>query len=549
VITPTSSRTACESDTASTESRSSSTSPSANGARAASRSRASRRIDRRTALAIAAGLLAIALAVVITTRGDAAPTDAAARLVPPDALLYAHLSTSEGRTQDARLVALAGRFSAVREGLPALGMALTPSAGGLSYARDIRPWLGDEVALALLDGGSAGPEPVVLAAVDDRAAARRALDKLGARPSGSHAGTPLLSLPPRATAAFAGDHLVIGPAEAVSGAIDRAGEDGPPSLADGRVFRRAAGGREGAASLEVFATTAGLRPLFDGASGLAGTAGRLLLSPQLEGVHAQVAAEERGLRMTARVLRAPGGPARAAFEPKLADRVPADAAGLVALPGVDAIKAIAERVGGAGLLNGLEEALPAAAGIELEDLLAPLGDEAVVSVRPGETSPVFTLAARTRDESSTRESLAHLQRPVSEQLDAGTFEGGELRGADTFTLRVTPELAPSYGVSKGAVVVSTAGSGLDQLRPARSPVTTWPVVEDQLPDWDDGKVEALVFLDPRQLLTLGERTGLRALTSPAARDDLGRIGKAGVVVKEDDDEPTDTTAELFLEIP
>ena len=33
------------------------------------------------------------------------------------------------------------------------------------------------------------------------------------------------------------------------------------------------------------------------------------------------------------------------------------------------------------------------------------------------------------------------------------------------------------------------------------------------------------------------------------RDDLSRMGKAGAVVKEDDDEPTDTTAELFLEIP
>ena len=43
------------------------------------------------------------------------PADGTARLVPPDALLYAHLSTSDGRTQDARLLALAGRFSAVRE--------------------------------------------------------------------------------------------------------------------------------------------------------------------------------------------------------------------------------------------------------------------------------------------------------------------------------------------------------------------------------------------------------------------------------------------------
>ncbi|HKG66342.1 MAG TPA: hypothetical protein VKB28_19895, partial [Solirubrobacteraceae bacterium] len=71
---------------------------------------------------------------MLATRGDAAPTDAAARLVPPDALLYAHLATSEGRTQDARLLALAGRFSAVQERLPALGMALTPRAGGLDYA-------------------------------------------------------------------------------------------------------------------------------------------------------------------------------------------------------------------------------------------------------------------------------------------------------------------------------------------------------------------------------------------------------------------------------
>jgi len=501
-------------------------------------------------LAAAVAVLAVALAVVLATRGDAAPADTAARLVPPDALLYAHLSTSEGRTQDARLLALAGRFSAVRDRLPALAMALTPSAGALDYARDVRPWLGDEVALALLDGGTAGAEPMLLAAVADRAAAQRALDRLGATPAGHHAGTPLQSLPPRATAAFAGDHLVIGPAAAVSAAIDRAADEGgPPSLADARVYRRAAEDRDGAASLELFATTAGLRRLLDGASGLAGTAGRLLLSPRLEGVHAQVAAEERGVRVTARVLRAPGGGAPPTFEPKLADRVPADAAGLVALPGVDALAGIAERAGGAALIDGLEQALPTAAGIELEDLLAPLGDEAVLSVRSGDAAPIFTLASRTRDEASTRESLARLQGPVSNRLGAGPFEQRELRGTDAFTLRVTPELEPSYAVSRNAVVVSTAASGLDQLRPARSPATTWPVVEDQLPDWEGEKVEALVFLDPRQLLTLGERTGLRALTSPAARDDLGRIGKAGVVVKEDDDEPTDTTAELFLEIP
>ena len=70
---------------------------------------------------------------------------------------------------------------------------------------------------------------------------------------------------------------------------------------------------------------------------------------------AQVAAEEDGLRATARVLRAPGGPRAAAFAPTLAARVPRDAAGFLALPGLDAMAAIAERAGGAALLAGLEE--------------------------------------------------------------------------------------------------------------------------------------------------------------------------------------------------
>jgi hypothetical protein len=62
------------------------------------------------------------------------------------------------------------------------------------------------------------------------------------------------------------------------------------------------------------------------------------------------------------------------------------------------------------------------------------------------------------------------------------------------------------------------------------------------------EVEALGFLDPRALLALGERTGLPAPGSPAVRDDLRRIRAAGAVVEEDADKPTDTTAELFLEI-
>ena len=64
------------------------------------------------------------------------------------------------------------------------------------------------------------------------------------------------------------------------------------------------------------------------------------------------------------------------------------------------------------------------------------------------------------------------------------------------------------------------------------------------------EADSLVFLDLRQLLALGEQTGLTAIPGLAtARDDLRRVRAAGAVVTEDPAHPSDTTAELFLQIP
>ena len=53
------------------------------------------------------------------------------------------------------------------------------------------------------------------------------------------------------------------------------------------------------------------------------------------------------------------------------------------------------------------------------------------------------------------------------------------------------------------------------------------------------EIESLGFFDVRQLLTLGERTGLTA-------EDLHPVHAASAVIQREED---DTTAELFFEIP
>jgi hypothetical protein len=66
----------------------------------------------------------------------------------------------------------------------------------------------------------------------------------------------------------------------------------------------------------------------------------------------------------------------------------------------------------------------------------------------------------------------------------------------------------------------------------------------------DGSVQALGFFDLHALLDLGQRTGLAAGSgSDAARTDLDAVQAVGAVATQDPDHPTDTTAELFLQIP
>ena len=189
VITPTSSRTASASATASTASRSSSTSPSASGGPARRALSAAPAPSAACSASPARCCWPIALAVVLATRGDAAAADGTAQLVPPDALLYAHLSTER--------LAHAGRPAArARRALRHRARAASRARHGAD-ARRRRPRLRPRRAAVARRGGRRRAarrrrRPAADAARRGRRPRRRPaqLDRLGATPSGSHAGTP-----------------------------------------------------------------------------------------------------------------------------------------------------------------------------------------------------------------------------------------------------------------------------------------------------------------------------------------------------------------------
>ena len=470
-------------------------------------------IDRRRKLALVLPVLAaVALAAgLLAGRGDEPPSRAAA-LAPADAALFVRAARGEPAE---RLLEIAGRFpalSAVREDV--LGPGVDP--------RDIGPWLGDELAVALGGGG-----PLLLAAVADRPAAERFRR----------------GLPDGTASAFAGDFLAIGAQGEVEAAVARAGGDGE-SLAGTRVFERA--GEIERAPVELYAPADGVRRLLADAPAAVRAVGAFADSPQFEGVAARVVPEADGVRVSARVMRAAGAAPPQEFAPVLTGRVPASAAAFLDLPGADALAELLERGGAASAVNAVRTALPGLAGVDLDrDVLGPLGHEAAVTITARGATPVITLTAETDDPALTREALARLQEPLADQL-APRSPGFRSVEGDAFSLAVTPQLEPSYAVAGNILIASTHGSGLAQRTLARRGLAQELSLRG-VSEEAGGRIEALAFADLRQLLALGERTGLTVGPGfPATRDDLRQVRAAGAVVRR---EESDSTVELFLEIP
>jgi hypothetical protein len=244
----------------------------------------------------------------------------------------------------------------------------------------------------------------------------------------------------------------------------------------------------------------------------------------------------------------------------LLERVPEAAAAYAGARSGPQLAELAAAAGAGDTLAALRASLPALAGVDLDrDLLTPLDGEVALSVSTAAAlsgkdpaavrtggAPVVTLKARTRNPRATEAALARLRDPLAARLALpGTipaFRAQRIGGLNAFTLRITPQLAPTYAVSGNQVIVSTAPAG---LLPPRGTLAAAPAFRATIGDVPD-PVESILFTDLRQLLALGEQTGLDV---GSVRDDLGRARALGAVVTPDPAHQTDTNAELFLEIP
>ncbi len=495
----------------------------------------------RGRLLVLAGSVVLLVAILAIATADAlrqpGPGGEAAALVPASALAFVRLSTDPNDAAAQRLLRLAPRIPGYPSLRDAALSAVSPAPGAFDPRRDVRPWLGDEAAVALIDVGGGRFASLVLAQVRSQPRAEALLQRVAGAGAGvRYRGTVLRRFGANA-AVFAKGFLIAGPEAAVRRAVDVAQGEAPRARR-GADLRGCARGRTPAGpGLPLAARAARLRAR----PGRRGGRGR--------GPHRH--AEAEGRRRLAERRPPPAdvhgrllGAAGPAVRPRLLDDVPAGAVAVLAGPSFAAAVQAAQRAGAAAALETVRTTLQQASSLDLErDLLGRLQGEFAAWLEPGPAAPVVTLAARTSDAAGMREVLARLQDPLARALAGGqgappSFQAVTLAGADAFTLDVADGFAPTYAVTGDTVVVSTSPAGLERAR-ARTPrlraARGFRAAVPRIPP----KIESLGFVDVRQLLVLGEQTGLTA-------DVLRPVRAAAAVIEREKD---DTTAELSFEIP
>lgn len=494
---------------------------------------------------IAAVVVGAALLALPACGGKTDETTRAAGITPATAVAFLSVNLDPSIEQKRNLLSLArrfpdapdevrGEFEDARDGLLAEMLADT----GLDFERDVKPWLGNEVAVAVLPGPADGDEPLFVALVesDDDDKAKAALDK-AARDEG-----------------FEGSYRIIDDFAVISAAEDDEGEKAALDQIAAQAGKDDGGLAEAEAFTDVVDELAGdrlvlgwmnfkrLEELMGGAAG----AGGLIEPFTRAAANADGVAFDLHVEKAAIVLQ---GVAAAKAEgngeqPELTRSLPAATLAALTLFNVragaaQALEGLAQFAG--DFLYGFEDQT----GLDLEDdLLSWMGGEMVVAVGPvreGGSFPDLALVVEPTDKARAEQAIGKIRAALSDQgfeLDerevGGTpayvvpqpmFEGVQPAMGlfeDRFILATSPQYVEELVDASGAKLADT-DAYVNVLADGSGENTTMQLVV--LIDPIREAIERFVLTDP------GDRADYEAEVKP----NLEPLSAFGIVARQDGD--------------
>jgi hypothetical protein len=467
-------------------------------------------------------------------------TTRSAGVTPVNALAFVSLNLDPSIEQQRNLLAIARRFPGAGEKAKGEFESARDEAiadlledSGLDFARDVKPWLGNEVALAVLPAGR-GRTPYIVAMVEtgDEAKARAAVDKAAA------AGD------------FEGAYSVVDDFVLLSDQEDEAGDQAALDLIAAQARKDDGGLARSEAFTTVVDELAGDRLLLawaDVKSALeqAGDAtgvdqlGLLAQFGDAETAGVDVHAESDAVVAQA-VAKTPGGGKGGAVE--LTRTLPGTT--LAALTLFDLGTGITEGLSGLFGAGGPDFAgqFESVTGIDLEaDILSWMEGEVVFvagDVPEDQFFPQFGLVVEVTDEAKARSGVAKVRAALDRQ--GLEVEEREVAGQPA---TVAPELRdgirPAMGLYPGRFVLASRPEFLAQLAKAESPgLAGLDAYESVLEDDDDVIGQFVLLIDPiREAIERGilSDPGDKAEYERDVKPNLEPLAAFGIVARRDGD--------------
>lgn len=566
------------------------------------------------ALALVVAVAVPALPCQFPGGDPCAPDDDSDDLVPADSLAYVHVTVDPDSDQYEEL-------SGVVEDMPGLArqaigraLALVPGSAGspAEYEREIRPWFGGQAAVAIVSSGR-GVEQVQLLEEGDAGSARRYASSLaaGGTEKDEYLGVTLSTDGRGLTTASVDGFLVIGTSDGVRQVVDASeGADGSRSLGDDELASDLRDDLPPERFAEAFVSQDGIDSLIAGERGPLSSLEPFVDAGASRGAALSLGIAEGALELAVRSSldpeRSKADPgffaAFPAFEPTLVDLLGSNSLGYLGIgdPGKTVRELIsqasAEAPALADAFASLVERLRELGEVNIERQLLPaLGTQAAVGLQPGPEGnvpaeqtttapaptpeglesgpgpevpseppvPVLQFVADGVDTGKARRALANLQGPIADalgseaSLQAPVFDRRELNGVEVQTLRVSPTVNLTYGLTDDRLAIATQPSGVEQLISGDGGLGRSGIYERATDGFPD-EPSMLAYLNLSGLINLAEREGLAEDPAYAVyAQEISRLEALGVVVDsgaeaietdarlvigtEDDDEPEPAT--------
>jgi Protein of unknown function (DUF3352) len=397
-------------------------------------------------------LLVAALLPVLAGCGSGSDVGAAADAVPADVFVYASVDTDFDGEGWAALEEFAARFPGGDNLMQTLADDINSSGEGIDFEADVKPALGDEVALVVLDApaNDESAQVVGLLQPEDEAAFQRLLEKSSAPP---------------VTDEVEGWTLVAETQETLDAFRDRL--DGP-RLDESEDFDRAMDGLESGALAHVFVNGAKL----------AGTLESDPAAPQLDaflpggelpsfGMAFDVEADSA--RVDGRAVFADENPfASDSYSADLPERVPGDVLAYFSFNDLESAfsrfrDVAAESDPEAERQLGQAEAF---LGLSLEEDVLPLvSGEGALYLRAGAPIPEITVVTEIEDEEKALETLDKIVEFAGRfQPQLGSPTTVEIDGVEAREVPTGSPMSLYYAAFDGLLVVTTSQEGIVALR-------------------------------------------------------------------------------------